>query len=154
MDPIAVVRTFLDRMANDDARGALDLVDEAIVYTNVGLPTLRGRRQVARVVNGLERPAFGFGVEMITVAANGRVVLTERIDELRVGKMRVQFWVCGRFEVDNGRITLWRDYFDAVNIGKGIARGVAALLFPALQAPLAPPVGVTPATVGAIPKEL
>ena len=45
-------------------------------------------------------------------AVNGASVLTERTDVLVIGPVRMQFWVCGVFEVHNGRITLWRDYFD------------------------------------------
>ena len=47
------------------------------------------------------------------------------------GPLRIQFWVCGVFEVHGGRITLWRDYltFDVI---KGTLRGVAAMVVPSL----------------------
>lgn len=141
MEPEQVVTEFLDRMARSDARGALELVDENIVYTNVGLPTLRGRRRVKRVLLGLERPAIGFGVDMINIASDGPVVLTERTDEIRLGKLQVQFWVCGRFEVADGRITVWRDYFDQFDIAKAVLRAIVALAVPGVQKPLTSPVG-------------
>jgi limonene-1,2-epoxide hydrolase len=40
------------------------------------------------------------------------------------------------FEVHDGRITLWRDYFDVVDILKATLRGVAALVVPSLKATL------------------
>lgn len=149
MEPESVVRGFLEQMARGDSRAALEVVDDNIVYTNVGLPTVHGRARVARVLGLLDRPLLGFGVDTINLASDGPVVLTERIDELRLGRLRVQFWVCGRFEVVDGRIVVWRDYFDQFDVLKGLVRAVAALAIPGLQKPLAPPVGPgTAPTVG------
>lgn len=122
-------------MVTGETETAVALVDPAITYTNVSLPTLGagGTRKVLRL---LDSPRYGFGVRMINLAVDGPVVLTERIDELRIGRIRSQFWVCGRFEVRNGRITVWRDYFDWLNVTFGMLRGVAALAIPGLQTPL------------------
>ncbi len=127
---------FLADMAGDRVDEALAAFDEDIVYSNVGLPTLRGRRQAGRVLNLLRRSVFGFGVEVKSVAADGGTVLTERVDELRVGPLRARFWVCGRFDVRDGRIVLWRDYFDNLDVLKGLVRGIVALAIPAAQRPL------------------
>ena len=51
-------------------------------------------------------------------------MLTERTDALIFGPLRLQFWVCGAFEVHAGRITLWRDYFDFFDFVKGTAAGL------------------------------
>ncbi|MFC9789441.1 limonene-1,2-epoxide hydrolase family protein [Rhodococcus sp. NPDC127528] len=136
MEPVEVVHQFLGRLSGGDLRGALDLVDDGIVYTNVGFPTARGRRQAAFVLKQLDRPFMGFAVQTVNSAADGPVVLTERVDELRVGRLRAQFWVCGRFEVRAGRITVWRDYFDVFDMTKAFARGLVALVIPSIQKPL------------------
>ena len=49
------------------------------------------------------------------------------------GPVRLQFWVCGVFEVRDGRITLWRDYFDMFDFTKALVRGVAGAVIPALR---------------------
>ena len=54
---------------------------------------------------------MGFEVKIHRIAVNGATVLTERTDALVFGPVRVQLWACGVFEVRDGRITLWRDYF-------------------------------------------
>lgn len=133
-----IVRSFLADMAAGRTDAALAAFDDDVVYTNVGLATLRGRRGAGRVLTLLSRPALGFDVELTSCAANGETVLTERIDELRVGPLRVRFWVCGRFDIRGGRIVLWRDYFDNVDILKGLLRGIVALAVPAAQRPLKP----------------
>jgi limonene-1,2-epoxide hydrolase len=74
-----------------------------------------------------------FEVKTHRIAVNGSSVLTERTDVLQFGPLRLQFWVCGVFEVHNGRITLWRDYFDMWNFTKALARGVIGVAVPALR---------------------
>ncbi|MDP0399381.1 limonene-1,2-epoxide hydrolase family protein [Tsukamurella strandjordii] len=138
LDDQATVRKFLADLADARVDDALAAFDENVVYTNVGLPTLRGRNQAGRVVKLLAKPGLGFGVELTSSAAEGGTVLTERIDELRVGPLHVRFWVCGRFDIVDGRIVLWRDYFDNVDVFKGIVRGVLALAIPAVQRPMTP----------------
>jgi limonene-1,2-epoxide hydrolase len=44
--------------------------------------------------------------------ANGTTVLNERTDRFGKGGTWVSVAVAGVFEVRDGRITLWRDYFD------------------------------------------
>lgn len=133
-----VVLTFLADLADGRADEAIAAFDEDVIYTNVGLATLRGRRRAGRVLRLLAKPYLGFGVEVTSIAADGAVVLTERVDELRIGPLRVRFWVCGRFDVHDGRIVLWRDYFDNLDIVRGVLRGVIALAVPAVQRPLSP----------------
>ncbi|MGX9294268.1 limonene-1,2-epoxide hydrolase family protein [Tsukamurella paurometabola] len=137
-DEQATVLTFLADMQDGRAAEAVAAFDEDVVYTNVGLATLRGRNRAGRVIRLLALPALGFGVEVTSIASDGAVVLTERIDELRVGPLRVRFWVCGRFDVRDGRIALWRDYFDNLDIAKGVLRGVLALAIPAAQRKMTP----------------
>jgi limonene-1,2-epoxide hydrolase len=47
------------------------------------------------------------------IAAAGQVVLTERLDEfdLADGK-KISLPVMGTFEIEEGKIKAWRDYFD------------------------------------------
>ena len=51
-------------------------------------------------------------------------MLTERVDVLRYRAVAVEFWVCGTFEVRDGRIALWRDYFDWTTFLVATARGL------------------------------
>ncbi|MCF8612151.1 nuclear transport factor 2 family protein [Gordonia sp. HY285] len=133
-NPVDLVRQFLTGLASGDLDTALADVDENIVYTNVSLPTVRGMAKFAPVMRGLNRPGFGFDVEILAISADADgVVLTERIDELKLGPVRMRFWVCGRFEVREGRITVWRDYFDFFDFTKGIVRALVGVVVPSLN---------------------
>lgn len=134
--PIEIVTAMLDAFSRSDVDAGMSYVAENIAYTNVSLPTVRGRSRVGRIFAGLEKPAVGFGYEMINVSADGATVLTERVDELRFGPVALQFWVCGRFEVRDAQIVVWRDYFDFFDMTKALVRGLAAVVIPGLQRPL------------------
>ena len=56
--------------------------------------------------------ADGIDFRILHLAANGDTVLTERVDEFRNGDRTITLPVMGTFEVRDGLITAWRDYFD------------------------------------------
>jgi limonene-1,2-epoxide hydrolase len=81
----------------------------------------------------MEKLPGGFRVHFHAIASEGNTVLTDRTDELIIGPVRQRVWVCGRFEVTDGKITLWRDSFDWVDVLIGLIRGLAGALVPALN---------------------
>lgn len=111
-EDIAVVEAFFDAFVRLDTDAALALMADDIVYQNVPFPADRGKAAVARTLRGFGRFMNGFGVEMRNIAARNGVVLTERVDTLRGPLLHLEIWVCGTFAVRDGKITLWRDYFD------------------------------------------
>lgn len=132
-EPQLIVEAFLAALADDDAELADSLIDDDIDYVNVSLPAVRGRKEMAKVFDLLKKEKAGFEVYLHAISADGGTVLTERTDVLIFGPLRMQFWVWGRFDVANGKITLWRDSFDFVDLFRGFVRGVAAIAVPSLQ---------------------
>lgn len=99
------------------------------------MPTIYGRNRAMKLFRSMQGRA-GFEVKIHRSAADGAAVLNERTDVLTFGPLRVQFWVCGVFEVHDGRITLWRDYFDYLDIFKATVRGLLGMVVPSLRAKL------------------
>ncbi|MCK5753693.1 MAG: nuclear transport factor 2 family protein [Mycobacterium sp.] len=129
-DNAEIVQKFLFAMAQEDFDTVESLAAPDLLWQNVGLPSLRGR---ARIMNLLRRGQgrMGFAVKFHRIAQEGGTVLTERTDALIFGPVRLQFWVCGTFEVHNGQIELWRDYFDFFDIMvKAPLRAALAALIP------------------------
>lgn len=123
-DAVATVTEFLEAAAAEDIDRAVSLIADDIAWRNTWLPTIRGAGMVRRIFAGLERPSLGFGVVVHHIAADGDIVLTERTDVLRFGPVRIEFWVCGTFEVRDGRIVLWDDHFDVLTFLRGTVVGV------------------------------
>ncbi|AEV76089.1 limonene-1,2-epoxide hydrolase [Mycolicibacterium rhodesiae NBB3] len=133
LDNVRAVETFLYAMQDEDFDTVDRLMADNIEWQNVGFPTIRGRQRIVGMMRRGEG-RLGFEVKIHRIAAEGNAVLTERTDALVFGPLRLQFWVCGVFEVHAGRITLWRDYFDALDFVKATVRGIAATVFPSLRA--------------------
>ncbi len=133
--PTLVVEQFLEMLRLGDVDGAVELLAVDVEYKNVGLPTVRGRERTRRLFQAtLGRAGAGFEVYVHAISADGGTVLTERTDVLKFGRLRLQFWVCGRFDVHDAQIVLWRDYFDQMNIATATLRGLLGTVFPAVRA--------------------
>ncbi len=132
IDNAHTVEVFLEALQDQDFDAAAAVLDDNLLYQNVGYSTIRGRARTMKLLRGMEGRA-GFEVKIHRIAVNGSSVLTERTDVLVLGPVRLQFWVCGVFEVRDGRITLWRDYFDTWDFTKAVVRGVVGAAVPALR---------------------
>lgn len=115
---------MLGALRDRDVERALSCMDENIVWHNVGLPKVRGIADVGRYMRMLAKPNYGFDVTVHNIAADGDIVLTERTDVLVWRRLRIEFWVCGTFELRDGKIAVWRDYFDNVDFFRGLVRGL------------------------------
>ncbi len=127
------VQTFLFALADEDFDTVESLAAPELVWQNVGLPSIRGRARIMKLLR-YGQGKFGFAVKFHRIAQDGGTVLTERTDAIIVGPLRLQFWVCGTFEVRDGKVTLWRDYFNFFDFFvKAPLRAVAAAAFPSLR---------------------
>jgi limonene-1,2-epoxide hydrolase len=115
--PIEVVRRFCAAWSDNLAAG--DLVafftDDA-VYHNIPLEPVVGRKDIADTIATFIRPGAP-GIEsiefrVINIAADGPVVMTERVDVFQLPAKTFELPVMGIFEVGDGKIKAWRDYFD------------------------------------------
>lgn len=135
-DHVELTTGFLRDLASDRVEDALLVVDDDIVYQNVGFPAVRGKKLFSRVMRGLNGGLVRFDAEILTAAVDGDTVLNERIDLLSVGPLRLRFWVCGHFELHDEKIVVWRDYFDFFDVTKALARAVVGLAVPGVVKPI------------------
>jgi limonene-1,2-epoxide hydrolase len=116
-DPVTVVTEFLSTLSRGRegfAEAVRRWFTPASVWENVGLATTTGPDEALALLNGMG--LGGLRIEILSIAATGRTVLTERVDYLLGpdGETRIELRCMGAFEVDaDGRITRWTDYFDA-----------------------------------------
>ena len=115
--PIEVVSRFC--AAWSDNIGAAELAaffTDNAVYHNIPLTPVIGREAIATTIASFIRPGAP-GIESIefrvlNIAANGPVVMTERVDVFKLPNKSFELQVMGTFEVKDGKIKAWRDYFD------------------------------------------
>ena len=129
MTPLETVREFIDRMCNKDLDGACELVTDDVEYDNVPMGKQIGPQGIKDLLGPLL--ADGGGVEEMEFvihreAATGNMVMNERTDRFRAGDRWVELPVAGVFELtDDGRISLWRDYFDLPSFQDSFAKLLA-----------------------------
>jgi limonene-1,2-epoxide hydrolase len=132
--PARIVEAFLYALRDKDWDTFASAADDNIVYDNVGTPIRKGRDRTVKFLRRMfDRPSAGFDVKIHRIAAEGTSVLTERTDVMVFGPFRMHFWICGVFEVHDGKITLWRDYFDMLDMLKAAVRGLAGMAVPSLK---------------------
>ena len=49
------------------------------------------------------------------------LIAAERLDRTKAGDKAVDLPCTGVFELENGKIKVWRDYFDMATYGRGMA---------------------------------
>jgi limonene-1,2-epoxide hydrolase len=113
LTPSQIVESFFAALQANDLERALSWLGNDVEYQNYPLPADRGKAATTRTLRAFNSLASEFEVQMHNIAEHGNIVLTERTDILRGPLMEMEFWVCGTFEIREGKIVLWRDRADA-----------------------------------------
>jgi len=90
-------------------------------YENVGMSDTRGIDEALSFIQAFESSCgchVSIRVTTLASASNGNTVLNERIDEVLNDKGEVisTIRLMGIFDVADGKITAWRDYFDTAGL--------------------------------------
>jgi limonene-1,2-epoxide hydrolase len=115
--PVEVVRRFCAAWSENLGAGELAaFFSDDAVYHNIPFAPVTGREAIANTIASFVRPGAP-GIEAIefrvlNIAADGPVVMTERVDVFRLPDKVFELPVMGTFEVNDGKINAWRDYFD------------------------------------------
>jgi limonene-1,2-epoxide hydrolase len=106
----------------DSAQVASFFSDDAI-YHNMPMDLVEGREAIAATVAGFMTMGGHVSVDISHIVAAGPVVMVERVDHFVGSEQTIHLPVVGVFEVHEGKITAWRDYFDSAHFaGQSAAR--------------------------------
>ena len=97
------------------ARRPTELVEyfaDDAVYHNIPVEPAVGREAILGLLNMFVTPAERVEFRVRNIVANGDTVLTERVDVFQLPNADIELPVMGTFEVRDGKIAAWRDYFD------------------------------------------
>lgn len=111
--PTEVVSAFLDAFAAMDFDRALAHVADTCEYTNIPLGSVHGPEGIRAVLTPFFAPIHENEFIILRRAAAGPIVFAERLDRHRLDHGWRELPVNSVFEVHDGLITVWRDYFDA-----------------------------------------
>ena len=108
-----VVNALIKANEARDVDAILALLTDDIAYENVGMGVCNGPDEVRALLgpflDGTERVAW----EVLAQLEQGDVVMNERVDRFFLpGGKQAEARVAGYFEVRDGKVSRWRDYFD------------------------------------------
>ncbi|MBI1186028.1 MAG: limonene-1,2-epoxide hydrolase [Alphaproteobacteria bacterium] len=119
---VDLVLAFIAAWERRDLDAILAAVTEDVVYHNIPMQPVTGRDAMRQALAPFLTPATAvrWAVRAIAEAADG-AVLTERLDEFEFGPKRLAIPVMGIFELRDGLIAQWRDYFDLADFQRQMA---------------------------------
>jgi limonene-1,2-epoxide hydrolase len=110
-EPVPLVRAFCEAWSRRDPQELSAYFTADAVYHNIPMEAVRGGAisgWLARFCAQCTAAEF----EILQIVAAGPLVMTERIDRFELAGKRIELPVAGVFELRDGRIGAWRDYFD------------------------------------------
>ncbi len=110
--PLEIVRQFISLIETKEIDRALALLDPNISYENMPTKPVVGIDTVGKVLTGFLNPASKVDWRIISECATGDTVYNERLDRFLINGVWLDLPIAGVFKVANGKIVLWRDYFD------------------------------------------
>lgn len=109
---VELVRRFCAAFSSRDPDEVLEFFTDDAVYHNMPMRPVQGKAAIRPVLEMFLKPAERVEFVVLNAAADGNVVLTERLDKFVMGGRDVELPVAGVFEIRDGKIAAWRDYFD------------------------------------------
>lgn len=107
------VNEFIRRIVANDLESALEMVTDDVEYDNVPIGKNVGPDAMRAFLGAMSGNVDEVQFVIHRQTASGNIVMNERTDRFRVGDKWMDLKVAGVFEVnDDGKVTLWRDYFD------------------------------------------
>ena len=125
MTPDELVRTFIKHIEAKDLDSACALMTDDCEYDNVPMAKVFGIEAVKQVLGPFTAGCSEIDWVIVRQSSAGDmtsgVVMNERVDRFKMGERWIKLPLAGVFEITNGKISLWRDYFDLPTFQKAMA---------------------------------
>lgn len=111
-DNEAIVRDFIAAWSRLDPDELTAFFAPDGVYHNMPMGPVGGHANLRGFIAGFLKGWTSTDWEVLTLIGRGDVVVAERVDRSVVGGKPVDLPCCGVFQMEGGKIKIWRDYFD------------------------------------------
>ena len=109
---LALIRRFLEVCVRADCDEFASYFTEDAVWWNAPWEPVKGREAIRETLRRGAQSMMALPWEVRYIVADGEVVMTERVDHFRVGESAIRVPCMGIFELREGKIAAWRDYWD------------------------------------------
>lgn len=121
MDNIQIIRDFIAAWSRLNPDELVDYFTPDGTYYNMPIAPVSGHDQLRPFIANFLSSWSSTEWDVLNIVGNGDVVIAERLDRTMVGDKPVDLPCCGVFEMKDGKIAVWRDYFDMATYTKALA---------------------------------
>ena len=111
-DNVQTIKAFIAAWSNLDVDELVGYFCEDGIYYNMPAQPVQGHEKLKLFIEGFIAKWTKTTWETLNIIDEGNVVIVERLDRTEVGDIKVDLPCCGVFEMEEGKIKIWRDYFD------------------------------------------
>ena len=115
-----IVRDFIATWSRLNADEIVEFFTPDGIYHNMMNKPVAGHENLRRFIGGFIKDWTETTWDVLNIASSGDIVVAERLDRTRVGERSVELACCGVFEMQGGKIKIWRDYFDLATYAKAV----------------------------------
>lgn len=117
-----LVTEFCKLWSSPDPDKLASYFAEDAVYHNIPMEAVQGREAIRDFIAGFTAAFEGIDFRVHRQISDGTIVMNERTDVMhsKAGK-EIPLPVTGVFEIRDGQITAWRDYFDMATITSALS---------------------------------
>lgn len=116
-----IIRGFIAAWSRLDVEELVGYFTEDGVYYNMPIAPVQGREALKAFIGNFLNGWTETEWEILTLVASGDTVIAERVDRTVVHGKKVDLPCCGVFEMKDGKIAVWRDYFDMGTYTKALS---------------------------------
>ena len=110
--PIEIITAMTEAMAIKDYDAALPWFTDDCEYTNLPMGSVTGPAGVRSVLEPFFAPTIANELRILRSAVDGDTAFVERLDRHLIDTGWVELPVTGLFVFRDGKIAVWREYFD------------------------------------------
>ncbi|WP_108810294.1 limonene-1,2-epoxide hydrolase family protein [Sphingorhabdus sp. Alg231-15] len=116
-----IVREFIEAWSRLDADALVEYFTVDGVYHNMPAAPVSGHDSLKPFIAGFISNWTRTDWDILSLLEDGDIVIAERLDRTMIGDIAVDLPCCGVFEMENGKIKVWRDYFDMATYTKPLS---------------------------------
>ena len=109
---VQIIKDFIAAWSNLDSDELVGYFSEDGIYYNMPTQPVQGKEQLKQFIGSFISNWTKTNWDTLNIIGKGDVVIAERLDRTEVGDIKVDLPCCGVFEMEEGKIKVWRDYFD------------------------------------------
>lgn len=121
IDNEKVVREFIAAWSNLDTDELVAYFTDDGVYHNMPTEPVVGHDDLRNFITGFSADWEKTDWVILNLLAAGDTVMVERVDRTVAGGKTVELPCVGVFEMKDGKIAIWRDYFDLSTYINGLS---------------------------------